>query len=226
VQPACIEQLETDDYLVRAQRLDELESVDNDEWLDLEARSIEGNCFLSPCFVIPAARYLAPTRDIIVIRIWEKAPRRLIALGVFEIRGPTLRRPMSCLMAFRTVHTFNTGMLVDKASALAALRSFVQFVSQPGQPWNAVEFVDLNVNAPFGAAFVEFVGSGTDGWCERESYRRAMLLLDATLPVDRLASGYKRDMNRVRRRLQDAGELRGCERDEEAARPAVDVDER
>jgi len=206
-QSMLAERFESDGCEVRAQRLEEFGRADIDEWLGLESHAVEGNCFLSPCFVLPAARHLAPASNLIVIRIWSGAPRRLIGLGVFEIQAPTRRRPLSCLVAFRTVHTFSTGLLLDKSAAAAALHGFVRYVSLPDQPWHAVEFTDLNVSGPFGAAFMEHLEQEQCGWCEREGYRRAVLDLAAEAPVSKLTPSYKRDLNRLRRRLQDSGKL-------------------
>jgi len=190
-----------------AQSLDDLEQVDIEEWFGLECRAVEGNCFLSPCFIMPAARHLAPGSKLIVLRIRSSVSRRLVGLGVFEIQRPTWRRPVSCLVAFRTVHSFSTGLLLDGSATPAALRCFIRYVSLPGQPWHAVEFTDLNVSGSFGAAFMEQLERAQCEWCERESYRRALLQRAAQRPTDRLTASCKRDLNRLRRRLQDSGKL-------------------
>ena len=73
-----------------------LESLSDDvlvAWQTLEARAAEPCAFLSPHFVLPAKKHLAPASPVEAIQIYagEAKPDKLVGLGVFEYsRGSRL----------------------------------------------------------------------------------------------------------------------------------------
>lgn len=97
-------------------------------WLDLEARAIEANAYLSPHFVLPALRHLDPhgrAQLLFVERLGGSLPVLLAATVV--VPGADRRfMPLPYLSAYQGRHTFLGGPLVDTEHASAALACLLQ----------------------------------------------------------------------------------------------------
>ena len=98
-------------------------------WSDLEARALEANAYLSPHFVLPALRHLEPTAPIVIVLV-ERGHQRageLMGVGVFRLCPPTPRFPLRHLVAYRSCHSYLSGLLVDHREAAAVVQTFFDF---------------------------------------------------------------------------------------------------
>jgi hypothetical protein len=132
------------DVVIRAfpsPRIDERFIAD---WVELEGRAADGNACLSPHFVLPALRYLDPAKRVVVLSIVrnDDSDDRLIGLGVFIARPPTRRFPLPHLEAYRSRHTFLTGMLLDQDCQWLALEGLAAYLSSGTILWSGLEFQD------------------------------------------------------------------------------------
>jgi len=107
-------------------------------WRHLADRSIEPNAFLSPDFVLPAARHLAPAQTPLLI--WgETSAGRVVGLGIFEAVAGSPRLPLPHLRSWQTIHTFLDGFLVEDGWARAFFNGFWDFVCR--SEWHGVELL-------------------------------------------------------------------------------------
>ena len=88
------------------------------DWLDLEARAVEGDVFLSPHFILPALKHLDSRKRLLMLAIYRSDPDGdcLIGLGTFIARPPVARFPLPHLDAYREPpyvldrHAFGSGL--------------------------------------------------------------------------------------------------------------------
>jgi hypothetical protein len=93
---------------VRLLRADELGAADIDAWLDLEARALEPNGYLSPHFVLPALRHLDGDKTVLAVLVeapatGPSARMRLLGLGLFVRSGPTRALPLPHLVGYMSL---------------------------------------------------------------------------------------------------------------------------
>jgi CelD/BcsL family acetyltransferase involved in cellulose biosynthesis len=177
-------------------------------WADLEARTLEPNAFLSPYFVLPALRHL-PTEAPPVILLAESPDRRasLLGIGVFERRPSSSTLPVPHLFAYRSIHSYRTGLLVDATRVRQVLSAFFAYFAGPcGVP--AVRFFDRLSDGPLAPYWQEAMREHGLHRVELSSRSRSFLSpADAGEPylMQRLPSRYK-DYRRRWKRLAEAGE--------------------
>lgn len=179
------------------------------EWLDLEARAVEGNMFLSPHFVLPAVRYLTRAR-VLLLAIFRRdgSHEHLIGLGAFVARPPTTRFPLPHLDAFRSPHTFLTGMLLDRDNHLLALEALGAYLSSHTVQWCGIEFRNKLADAALSHIHREHGPAFPLRWSEYSRQRRAVLHRDtvAELHDALFAEGsLGKDLRRKRQRLNKLG---------------------
>jgi hypothetical protein len=98
------------------------------DWQALEDSALEGNCFLSPSFVLPALRHLGLGRapELLLIELWRGGVRaELCGLALLESTGPSRDLPWPHRRAWRSVHSFSSGVLLHREHAPAVLRALV-----------------------------------------------------------------------------------------------------
>ena len=117
----------------RVEPLSQLDPKTLSEWAELEKRALEPNPFLSPDFVIPAAKHLTPhiNPQVLLIRESRGSTQRLSGIGVFVQNKWSRRLPAPHLAAYATPHdTFMSGLLIEEERAQACIEKFFEFVSQ------------------------------------------------------------------------------------------------
>ncbi len=116
--------------------------VDSDfvrRWKLLEQRADPPNAYLSPSFVLPAARYLTPSRDIFVAWAEEAEPRStdgadstngadIVALVVYSKVKPSRYVPVPHIALFQTKHTFANGLLLDRCHEPTTVRTLLNTI--------------------------------------------------------------------------------------------------
>lgn len=179
------------------------------EWENLESRSLEGNAYLSPHFIRPAVR-LDPRKRLVLLVVYgsDRLTDKLIGLGVFIARPPRAKFPLPHLEAYRSEHTFRTGMLIDATDQELALSALGAYLSTPRVPWCGIEFVDRSENSAIDRIAQRKDTQRAVRWCEYYRYDRAMLSPPAAGRVWQavLADGkFGKELRRKQRRLSEMG---------------------
>lgn len=199
------------EVVVRLCPLTEIDDRDQAEWDALESRLAEGNIYLSSHFVLPASHYLDPKKRLLImtVRLVTASGDRLIGLGIFIARPPSVRFPLPHLEAYRSKHTFLTGMLLDEDQYSVALGAIASYLSSSRLPWCGIRFE----NRFWGGCLDrmgESEGTPAPRWYEQSRHRRAVLTpAKASAVRDTvLADGrFGRELRRKRRRLDEMGSV-------------------
>jgi CelD/BcsL family acetyltransferase involved in cellulose biosynthesis len=181
-----------------------------DRWARLEARSLEANAYLSPHFVVPALRHLTPELAVEIVAVFdrESANAPLVGLGVFSRRSPTRRMPFPTLCAYRSPHSFLTGLLIDRDLADRVADAFFGYFGSRRNRWCAVEFVDLRQHGPLLRALQGAARRAGARWHPYDRRRRAVLDPHGLgeRPLEgRLDPHDAAELRRKRRRLAERG---------------------
>jgi hypothetical protein len=180
------------------------------EWLDLEARASEGNAFLSPHFVLPALQHLEPRKRLVLVGIFRNdgANDQLIGLGAFIARPPKPQFPLPHLEAYRSPHTFLTGMLLDRDHQWLAVAGLGAYLSSARVPWCGIGFSDRLADSALDQIYQDESVTSMVRWSEYYRHRRA-ILVPSTAPQmyeTVLADGdFGKELRRKRRRLDEKG---------------------
>jgi len=189
----------------------EIGADDAAAWSALESRAVEPNAYLSPHFVLPAARYLTPELPVQVFLVERLTGthRDVVGVGVFTQGAATPRFPLPRLVAYRTEHTFLNGLLLDRACPSDALRALLTHVHEALPRYKAL-WIE---RAWADGALVEVLQSA--GHClavspqASGSVARAILFPAEckTNLLDKALAARLRDLDRKRRRLSEQGRV-------------------
>lgn len=165
--------------------------------------------FLSPHFILPAVRHLTRTRLLLLTIFRCDGPHeRLIGLGAFVARPPSARFPLPHLEAYRSPHTFLTGMLLDRDYPGLALDGLGAYLSSARTLWCGIEFKENLSYGAFSQIYRDHAPASSVSWGEYCQQRRAILRRDSAAEryAELLAgSGFGKDLRRKRRRLNSLG---------------------
>ena len=131
---------------VRAVEVHRLDPDSIAAWQDLELRSLEPNVFLSPHFVLPALRHLDPNLNAIALLVESVAssanpsPSRLVGLLVGHVAVGNRTLPVPYFAAYKSRHSFLTGMLLDREHAQDALVAVLDFVQAQSPWWHGMQW--------------------------------------------------------------------------------------
>jgi len=123
------------DYSARILHLSGLDGEFVRQWASLESHCIELNAYLSPDFVLPAIEHLGDKDDILFLAIYRvdsddsdngQSRERLCGLGIFRYSKGTRYFPLPHLVAFKSIHSYLTGMLIDAKDSEVILNIMVQ----------------------------------------------------------------------------------------------------
>lgn len=182
-------------------------------WEDLEDRSLEGNPYLSPHFVLPALRNL-PTetsKNPIVLTMESEDNRQLLGLGVFETSSGTRLLPLRHLLSWRSTHSFLDGVLLDRRSAVEAATALFQWLRQQGGRWHGISFRDRSADSELSAVLERAASRSGMAWHEDTWTERASIPT-SLVPEDCIRDLYSRrrreNLRRQVRRLESMGDVR------------------
>ena len=115
------------------------------EWAALEERALEPNAYLSPCFVLPALKHLTPRRRALFILAEDGVSecRKLCGVGIFHHSAGTKRLPFPHLKAYRSPHSYLSGLLIDRDLSERTLDAFFAFLCKRRHRWFGVEFGNI-----------------------------------------------------------------------------------
>jgi CelD/BcsL family acetyltransferase involved in cellulose biosynthesis len=202
------EQKTSDDAEVSALRVVELPFEDlTDEfvarWAQLESRSVEGNAFLSPHFVIPAVEHLegAYNQKPLILAVESEDGSKLLALGLFETSRNSRLLPLTHLQSWRCEHTLFDGLLVDQQHGTAALAIFFNWLSQQGRRWQGVAFADRSADGQLNEMLDRAAADSGARWFEDWARERAIIPIQE-VPDDCLQSLYSKNRRRNFKRAE------------------------
>ena len=118
----------------------------------------------------------------------------LVGVGVFRVCPPTQRFPLSHLAAYRSCHSYLSGLLVDHQEAGAVVQTFFDFFCGAASRWHGIEFIQRSAEGPLADLVTATALSRGLLWGEYGRSLRAMLVPTAageSYLTTHLASRYK-----------------------------------
>jgi len=196
------------DVTVRLEPLTALEHWMLSAWEELDDDLVSGNPFLSPGFVIPAARRLSGPCPPLVLTIEQSGD--LIGLGVFEDCPRSRRLPLRHLRSWRTPHSYQDGLLLRPGCEQTALQEFWTFLSQSGHVWHGVEFPRMPEDDPVTSQLHRASRESSTRLLKGTCWQRASLQLNSGREcdvVEHLSIRRARSLRRGWRQLERSGEV-------------------
>lgn len=180
---------------------DDLTSEFASRWAELETRSVEGNAFLSPHFVIPAVEHLegAYEQKPLILAVESEDGSQLLALGLFETSRNSRLLPLTHLQSWRCEHTLFDGLLVDKQLGAAALKTLFKWLGRQGRRWQGVAFTDRSADGKLHEILETAASENGARWFEDWSRERAVISIE-DVPEDCLQKLYSKSRRRSFRR--------------------------
>lgn len=177
-------------------------------WRELEENALQPNAFLSPNFVLPAKKYLLPDESTEIILVERKSPAgtSLIGAGVFSARQPIRLIPFVHRDAFRSTHSFATGLLIDRQYSTEAIEAiFCHLLKCSWGTLIKIGYQEIPTENEQFFLIQEIAKHHNLSWHEYESYHRATLNpQDVGQPyIDKKLKALQKDMNRCKRRLEE-----------------------
>jgi hypothetical protein len=170
-------------FAVRALPLDDLTPDLEHEWQSLVGRSIEGNCFLAPWFVRAAARRLDPALPLrlLLVEAFDSGRRQGLSALMVIRRAPAARSlPLAHLAAYRPVHAYSSGALVDARFAEGSLRALLTALPDLLPEGGALRLSNFRCDGDLGGAVAPLLEGAGLRWFVTRDGRRAALRFEAT----------------------------------------------
>jgi hypothetical protein len=198
-------------FATRVVAVDQVCGEDIAAWSALEARAIEPNAFLSPHFIIPAARHLTPDETPLIAFVERIAlgGRELVGAGVFTEAAATYRTPVRRLVGYRSRYSLLSGLLLDRAHAAQALQALLQCIRTSLPHCKAVELPLVRGDGPLFDPAGIAVNASTHVPKIAKLHPRAILVVATCKEqlADRRMAARVRDIDRRQRRLRERGDV-------------------
>jgi len=200
-------------FSTRVVAADHICNEDVAAWAALESHAIEPNAFLSPYFVIPAARHLTPNQPPLVFFVERMAAGEvgceLVGVGVFTESAATKHTPVRRLVGYRSRHSFLSGLLLDREHAVQALEAMLAFIRKSLPHCKAIELPlalsDGLLAGPGGTAVQASMHAPRIAKVEP---RAILVVADCAGNLrDKTLAARIRDIDRRQRRLRERGEV-------------------
>ena len=176
-----------------------------------KSRAIEPNAFLSPHFVIPAARHLTPDQTPLALFVERTTPsgRELIGVGVFTEAAATYRTPVRRLVGYRSRYSLLSGLLLDREHAVQALQALLQFVRTSLPHCKAIELPLVRGDGPlFDPAGIAADASTHAPRIGKLDPRAVLVMADCAAHLgEKTLAARIRDIDRRLRRLRERGHV-------------------
>ncbi len=159
-----------------------LEDIDQqfiNQWCELESCAVEDNAYLSPYFILPAIRYLSGKKNIYIAAVFSTSSneKRLCGLGVFNYCKGNWAFPLPHMIAFKSVHSFLSGLLIDKMGAGATVEKLFSFLRSAHPRVYGVSFAELPQPGKLGELLMSQTGKNGVNWFEKSNKLRACLCI-------------------------------------------------
>lgn len=119
-------------YHVKVVKPQEMTSDEIAAWVKLESSAIESNAFLSPFFILPAAKYLEKKNSNIFILSVTKVSggtSELTGIFPFKIKKFSKHCPLPHISAFHSRHSYLSGILANRSNAKEVVQIIFNFLS-------------------------------------------------------------------------------------------------
>ena len=175
------------------------------QWRDLYRDSISPNVYLSPDFILTALDTFCTARAQVVCLTTGDT---LHALAVVEEIGPSPRFPLRSLQLFKSVHSFQSGILVRQGAPDSTFDAFIRGLLSGSAP--CLYFRDFSLASEIARRVIESARRQHLTWHETHRHERAALDAGISLEEWKATMPGKRikEIARTRRRLQEQGDLR------------------
>ena len=222
---------------IRSLRFGELDQKIVAAWASLEERALESNAYLSPRFMIPELRRLGSAEELEkTIFVFIERPSGettdLVGAGVFVRSSGTRRFPLPHLRAYSSIHSYLSGLLVDRDEAENVIRLFFRFFCGKDATWHGVEFAYRYAEGPQAELIAASANEFKASWHEHMQSRRAVFIpseggdgyIQANFSAHRI-----KELRRLRRRLEERGEVHwralfGADADEESVERFLQIE--
>lgn len=197
-------------FHVRVVSTSDVSKADTEAWENLEDRAAEPNAYLSPHFLLPAARHLTPGHGPKLFIAERRAGGSREIVGVWPLRrsAPTRRLPLPHFVGYASKHSFLSGALLDRDHVEGSLSALLGFLARNGG--SACQGVDLPLIWENGclAQATRHLVNGRAMPADRVQ-SRAVLYPDrvASYFADRNLAKRVRDLDRRLRRLREQGQV-------------------
>lgn len=191
-------------------RADEIDDATRGAWSELGRSAPEPNPFMTPEFVLPAARWLTPGQPpwVALIERKRQGAAELIGAGCFTPQRPDLFVPIPHLRSYQTLHTFRSGMLCAAGESHAVAETLLRFLHTHNQRWHAISFQNLRADCPVLQAFQKQQAPAATRWFERQRFQRPSLRVSTGMEYEsRLRASERKDLLRRERRLGERGDI-------------------
>lgn len=208
----------------RWRTLDEIPPEDVRDWAMLGDDAVVSSPFSMPQFVLPAARWLTPAvaPRVLWIEGRDASGDRLLGVGCFEQRSPSLLVPMPHLRGYHTMHSFRGGIACRRGAAERVADALLAALRSP-QRVQALDLRTVPADCEVFQAFERRLHTLQGQWCPQGAFGRPQLRIDDDDVLSRLGTSLNKDLRRRLRRLREQGDvefrvLRGAD----AAGEAID----
>lgn len=204
--------IKEDQFEVAALNRTELTSDLIRQWEELEARSIEGNAYLSPHFILPAIKHLTPNAAVIFLFITRinGNTKIMTGAGVFEYVQGSRQFPLPHLRAYHCIHSYLSGLLVDEAFVDSTLAAFFMFVRKYKRYCCGVEFHKRTGDTTLAGRMDLSASQLAIPWYQYDSRKRVILVpnkLSGDTVDKMLSSNMKKKLRYGRNVLSKHGEI-------------------
>jgi CelD/BcsL family acetyltransferase involved in cellulose biosynthesis len=197
------------DFVVVVRRLGDVDSSFLEAWTELEQHALAPSPFLSPDFVLPAARYLQHLQSPIFLSVEQG--NALMALAICEEVSHSRRLPVRHLRSWQTPHTYCDGLLLRAGVTDSVLAAFWRFLSSGGHDWHGIEFPRCLDGEPMDQ-WLDASAASAQVMCLRgTSWSRASLRpreIDAGQILQSLSTKRAKSLKRGWRELEKRGQTR------------------
>lgn len=177
-----------------------------EQWADLSRSACTPNVYLSPDFLLPALDFLSFDGQPRLAAAWNADGTELLALGVFVTRERSLRLPFRALELARSIHSFQSGLLLKSDITDQALDSYLANLLAGGIM--AVAMRDMQRTAPcLGRLIASAQRQGLEWITDHEYQRAALVNGDDVSWRQHVSKSILRQLRRNRRRLEELGEV-------------------
>ncbi len=164
-------------YNAKYVNYEDIDSVFIEHWKRLEERSLEDNAYLSSAFVLPAIKYLSERSRTYIVGVYNSDESRLCGLGVFTYSRGTIDFPLPHFIAFKSTHSYLTGVVLDNTDSIEVLTEMFSFIGRSKPRIYGIKFTDFCLTGQIGDIFRDIERLEQFSWYESAVKNRACLEL-------------------------------------------------
>lgn len=201
---------------VSCRRASDIEPSVVDAWQRLTEESLEPNPFLSPSFVLPAIEELSRADDVVIASATRSVRRNaneraLCGLAVFTKKRWTPVYPVPHLSAFKSPHSYLTGMILDGSRPDETAEALIDALRATMPRSAGLHFRDLPSDGPTARILRALTDRRSWHWLTLREIERPYLdvrpLRTSSSWDAHISSNRRKKYRRCVRQLSDEGQL-------------------